>query len=56
MDHLVGLDISMDEAHVCVLDRAARSFSRARRRRRRKRSLTHWRARLMSLATISPAS
>jgi transposase len=28
MDYFAGLDISMDETHVCVLDREPRIFSR----------------------------
>ena len=34
MDYFVGLDISIDETHVCVSTGKARSFTRARRRRR----------------------
>jgi hypothetical protein len=41
MDYFAGLDISMDETHVCVLDREG-WFARARQYRPRKRSPTSW--------------
>jgi hypothetical protein len=42
MDYFAGLDISMDETHVCVLDLKAWWFARARRSRLRRRSPTNW--------------
>ena len=38
MDYFAGLDISMDETHVCVLDREGWWFARARRRRQQRDS------------------
>jgi hypothetical protein len=45
MDYFAGLDISMDETHICVLDREALLSMKARQRRRLRRSRTSWRKR-----------
>jgi transposase len=53
MDYFAGLDISMDETHICVLDREGEVVTRARRRRRRERWLTHWRERRVVVGSYS---
>ena len=53
MDYFAGLDISMDETHVCVLDREGWWFARVRRSRLRKRSPTNWPKRRVVVASYS---
>ena len=43
MDYFAGLDISMDETHVCVLDREGVVVRELRPSSRRRRSPANWR-------------
>jgi hypothetical protein len=48
MDYFAGLDISMDETHICVLDREGVVVYESKTASRPRRSLTNWRKRQVS--------
>ena len=45
MEYFAGLDISMKETHICVVDRDGKVVSEARRSPRLQRSQPNWRER-----------
>ena len=53
MDYFAGLDISMDETHVCVLDREGEVVHESKSRRRRRRSPANWRKRRAVVGSYS---
>jgi hypothetical protein len=53
MDYFGGLDISMDETHVCVVDREGVVLRESRPSRRRKQSQMSWRKRQLVVASCS---
>ena len=54
MDSFAGLDISMDETRVCVLDREGEVVHESKtQRRRRKRSPLSWRRRQVVVGLYS---
>jgi hypothetical protein len=53
MDYFAGLDISMDETHICVVDREGVVVSSARRRRRQGRFPSNWRKRQAVVGSYS---
>jgi hypothetical protein len=53
MDYFAGLDISMDETHICVATAKALLSTRVSRRRQRRRSLTSYRKRRVAIGSSS---
>jgi hypothetical protein len=53
MDYFAGLDISMDETHVCVLDREGVVVRESKTSRRRRLSPANWRKRQIVVASCS---
>ena len=53
MDYFAGLDISMDETYVCVLDREGAVVRETRRRRQQRRSPANCRKRRVVIASYS---
>ena len=53
MDYFAGLDISMDETHVCVLDREGVVVRESKTNSRRRLSPATWRKRQLVAASCS---